>query len=621
MIENPQPAWLPVLLLALPGIAFAAFALNNAIFPCNDRSLSTIPAIGIVIALLPTHVLALAFGSLSTGLALAWGAIGASGYLWVVRNSREFRFALARVHPGLARKCWITALATFPVIPPTILFNFFDEVSPNGHLAIIAHLQNGAYPPRYLYEPGLPLRYHYAFDLAGAIVTGILRIRPDQAIDFLTLALWVCMFLLLWRVGEHVGGKGAGLLVALAVSFCAGLCLFCKIFIVIFYQHPWSIAIPLWCLALLQRTALPRLERPARGVAALICSLLLLSLSEAALFVSTVAALALTEFSKFIQFRDRLSGTILLNLAPLIVATKLIGGFFVSASYPPAGGILGTGFGIRDLLQLDPDLALVSWNLEFFGIVLVLGAIGLFHSRHQRMYLSTTTVVGVVTCNVLQYNFTDDISKFATVSFIPLAIGVGILLSDLRQWANTNIRKAIHALLVLFLLFKGVVFHFYVLFLYDPTSRPPVSLGIIMPYFSAAYPLDLKEAQVISFLRNNMAPSEVVFRGGEKWVPYNMWGGLPTQASVFPAQTGDNDQFGLGEEKFAARKNLANVSDTWFNRILTEHVSWVVTDPNDVCDQRDNGGCAGRRSGGSSCAIWERADFSPSMRWHPGNGS
>ena len=90
MIENPQPAWLPVLLLALPGIAFAAYALNEAIFSRDDRSLCTIPAITIVLALLPTHIVALAFGSLTIGLAVAWCTVGVAGYGWIVRHWRKF---------------------------------------------------------------------------------------------------------------------------------------------------------------------------------------------------------------------------------------------------------------------------------------------------------------------------------------------------------------------------------------------------------------------------------------------------------------------------------------------------------------------------------------------------
>jgi len=222
MIENPQPAWLPLLLLALPGIAFAACSLNAAIFPVRGRPLCTIPVIGMVLALLPTHILASVTGSLSIGLAVAWTMIALTGYAWIVSRPRTVRALFFREYPGLSRRLAIAGLATIPIILPTILLNFHDETYFNQHHAIIAHLQNGAYPPRYLYEPGSLLRYHYGFDLAAAIVTGLLRIRVDQAIDLLTLALWPLMFLLLWRLGEHFGGAKAGLFVSLMVCFAGG---------------------------------------------------------------------------------------------------------------------------------------------------------------------------------------------------------------------------------------------------------------------------------------------------------------------------------------------------------------------------------------------------------------
>src|SRR5262249_55784709 len=150
--------------------------------------------------------------------------------------------------------------------------------------------------------------------------TGLLRVRLDQAIDLLSLALWPCMFLLLWRVGEHVGGKRAGVLVAVAVCYSGGWPIVCSWkylvtntegtstplctvnglqnnppFISYFFQHPWSLAVPIFCLLVLQRGALPRIGSHALGLAALVCAALALSLANAVLFLTTVVALALTE--------------------------------------------------------------------------------------------------------------------------------------------------------------------------------------------------------------------------------------------------------------------------------------------------------------------------------------
>jgi hypothetical protein len=140
--------------------------------------------------LLPTHILALAFGSLSIGLSIAWSLIGAAGYVLILRGQRGNRPAPLIERSAWTKRLGIAALSMMPIVLPTILLNFHDEAYFNEHFAMIAHLQNGTYPPRYLYEPSLPLRYHYGFDIAGAIVTGLLRVRLDHAVDLLTLALW-----------------------------------------------------------------------------------------------------------------------------------------------------------------------------------------------------------------------------------------------------------------------------------------------------------------------------------------------------------------------------------------------------------------------------------------------
>src|SRR3954453_5116497 len=111
MIENPQPAWLPILLLALPGIACAAFALNQAVFAPDNRPFSTVPAIGIVLALLPTHLLALVFGSLTVGLTAAWALVGLAGYAWIAQYWRDFRSSLWAQRAGCLQRLGIAVLA------------------------------------------------------------------------------------------------------------------------------------------------------------------------------------------------------------------------------------------------------------------------------------------------------------------------------------------------------------------------------------------------------------------------------------------------------------------------------------------------------------------------------
>jgi hypothetical protein len=611
MIENPQPAWLPLLLFALPGISFAAYAVNEMIFPRDGRPFCTIPAIGLVLALLPTHILALAFGSLTVGLALAWSIIGAAGYAWIARY-RRVSFSVPPTERAWTRTLGIAALATIPIIPPTILANFLDEANFNGHFAIIAHLQNGTYPPRYLYDPNLPLRYHYGFDLAGALVTALLRVRLDHAIDLLNLALWPCMFLLLLRVGEHVGGKRAGLFVALAVCFSGGWPLLAQIgspcgictvnglrinppFIHTFFQHPWSIGIPIFCLVILQRAALPKLDNPTMGLAALICSLSLLSLAHAVLFIMTVVALGIAEIWRLARWRDRTAAAVLLGLAASLLNAKLIGGFFVSGPFPPAGGFFDTGFNLRDFSGSDAVLGQVQWNLASFGALLIIGAVGLFRARHERLFLAMLAVLAFTIVNLLSYKYSWDIVKFATVGFIALAIGAGIALSDLAGWNARRGRRLIYGVLIIALGGQGVLYPFLLLFAsYNPEGRSPFSMQMIRPYLSRSYLVNPDDARAVSFLRAHMGPSEIVYRAEEKSEPYAIWGGLPTQASLY-SENGTDDVYGLGEERLARRKNLAVISEDWLDRLLAEHVGWVVTDPADVAINSVLDSSAGQR--------------------------
>jgi len=610
VIDNPQPAWLPLLLLALPGIAAAAYAVNETVFPSGLRPLCTIPAIGIVAALLPTHVLALSFGSLTIGLTAAWSIAGVAGYVWIVRHWREFGSTLIESSDA-ARRLGIAALSAVPIVLPTILLNFFDDAYFNGHEAIIAHLQNGTYPPRYLYEPSLPLRYHFAFDLAGAIATGLLRIRLDQAIDLLTIVLWPCMFLLLWRVGEHFGGKRAGLLVALAVCFSGGWPALCTAdeaaasgllsiasramdkcsvgempinppFIAYYFQHPWSIGLPIFCSVILQRAALPQARNQLMAAAALVASLSLLSLCQAVLFLTTVAALALTEIWTFVRARDRSAPIVLLSLGASLVTARLIGGFFVSGSFPPAGGILDTGLVLRAFSGASAVLAQLQWDFASFGAVLVLGILGILSAKRGKVFLMILAAVSLATCNLLQYKYTWDIVKFAAVGFIGLAMGAGIALNYLERWADTLSRRVVFGLIVISVVGQGVLYPLFAALLYDSEGRAALSIQMIRPYLSSAYPLDEDDGRAVSFLRTHMGPSEIVFRAEPKSEPYAIWGGLPIQASVYPADGGDNDAYGLGQKKFAARRDLANISETWFDRLVEQRVTWIVADPGDV---------------------------------------
>jgi hypothetical protein len=600
LIINPQPGWLPLLLFAVPGIVFAACAVNVVIFGSLAQSRSTIPALCLVIALLPTHLLALLLGSLGDGLAVAWGVVSLIGAVWGIRHRRELSDVI-KLQPGDWRRLGCAGLATIPIIAPTIVCNFWDEQAIGGHHAIIAHLQNGAYPPRYLYEPSLPLRYHYAFDLAAAVVAGLLRIRPDQAIDFLTLILWPCMFLLLWRVGDYIGGPRAGLFVGCAVCFAGTWPLgcgkaanepavvaaigqligACKIggvainppFISYFFQHPWSLGVPIFLLVILQWAVFP--ERRFHGQAVLLlCSLALLSLAEIVLFLSLVAAMSLVEIWRLAHDRSPRAIAILLVLAASLAATGVMGGFFAPGGYPSAGGLLGTGIVFRDLpTTLSSALTQLHWNIASLGLLSVLGMLGLLCVRKERLFLSILAATGIVVVNLFRYQYTWDIVKFGTVSFIALAMTAGVVLAVLWDQARTRLRIFGFAAIIVPLTAQGLSFPVLAALVYQTDPK----LAMIRPYFSRSFPIDGDEAATVSYLRTRMAPFDLMFRTRSKAEPYAVFGGLPYSLG-YPLTDVSNDTYGLGGSKFFARHDLERISGDWVERLSAQNIRWVVSD-------------------------------------------
>jgi hypothetical protein len=316
--------------------------------------------------------------------------------------------------------------------------------------------------------------------------------------------------LLLWRVGEHVGGRRAGLLVALAVSFSTGLCPTCTVnglktnppFVSYFFQHPWSLGIVIFCLLVLQRAALDRTDNQVWRVGALVCSLLLLSLAQAVLFVVTVIAFGLADFWKFVRSGSRTAVTVLFGLAAAVLGTKLIGGFFVSAPYPSAGGVLGTGFYLREYPGNNAVLEQIEWNLLSFGLPLVLGVLGLCRAHRERVLLAGLAGTSLIALNGLRYGYSWDITKFAAVTSIALAIGTGIFLAGLLDWARTLVRRLIFGALAIAVAGLGVVYPFYFLLAISPEHRAAFSMQMIRPYVSKQYPVDVDSARAVNFSQN-----------------------------------------------------------------------------------------------------------------------
>ena len=224
----------------------------------------------------------------------------------------------------------------------------------------------------------------------------------------------------------------------------------------------------------------------------------------------------------------------------------------------------------------------IQWNFASFGALMFLGCIGLSQAQRERVFLSILAALAFIITNLLNYKLSWDIVKFGTVAFIVLGIGTGIALSNLAGGTERSGRRLLLGTLIVIVGAQGILYPYLLLFAsYNPNGRAPFSMQMIRPYFSEMYPVSRDDALAVSFLRTHMGRSDIVYRAEEKSEPYAIWGGLPTQASVY-AENGTNDIYGLGEVKFAARKNLSDISEDWLERLAAEHVTWIVANSKDA---------------------------------------
>src|SRR5262249_44059557 len=158
------------------------------------------------------------------------------------------------------------------------------ELLMSGHQAIAAQIQNGIYPPRHGTFPHCLFRYHYGFDLLVALVGSMTRLSVERSIDVVTLASLFYAWCLAWGIGERVAGEGRGWIVPITLRFAGPFAFFFPpmgrpemlyrwlgivqvgraglnpCFASYFFQHPWSISVPL-ALAVLRVALEPELGR------------------------------------------------------------------------------------------------------------------------------------------------------------------------------------------------------------------------------------------------------------------------------------------------------------------------------------------------------------------------
>lgn len=559
---NPLPLALLLLLPMLPGIWAGGFVLLRRM--TLDVWLARVLAAGVSAAawLSAVHVLGYATRSFVIGMSAGTLLVGLGGWaaaFW--HRRRPLGPALAEpMYLAPSRWMWITAALTTLFLAPTVLrFYFFDEINVTGHLAIVAQLQNGAYPPRNLTFPAFELQYHFGVNLLAAMLTALTRVRIDLALDIITLAGWAYCWCLLWVLGDRLFGRHRGALTALCGLLGGGFPYFCEEHYLAssplgthftgvcgyegemlnpttaayIFQHPWSLGLPLLlCLVCLltQRAAPGRAFRLA-CVGALLFAL---SLAQFPSFLAVAPCLVVADAFPDGRFRP-LRGLALAGVTLLVfAAASQLGGFFASRD--------GAGFGLEMATGIVGTVeSSMRWHFRTFGLPLLLGVFGLWLMR-ERVFFVLLIVGSLVVVNFARYAFSWDILKFATLAALGLAIPSSAALAYLLRAGSPGYQRALAGVSLLVVPVSSVVF--LAGFLLMPK-------GIPVFYPSEPPKLTRPDARACAWLRKRIRPGEIVYVREGKAFGYASWAGLP-QIWVANAH-----QFPFKRERIEARYKLA----------------------------------------------------------------
>jgi hypothetical protein len=581
VIPNPLPRACSLLLLALPGVWAAGRWLSGRIFTDPRLSLALAPGLGVAAWLLAVHVSALVTGSLVVGLFAGTALVALGGALAWARAR-----AGAPAAPGGERRprSWglilSTAAATALVAPAALGWAFHDELFLTGHMSIVAQLQNDLYPPVNMTFPEVDLQYHYGFDLLVAMVTALLRLRVDQAIDLVTLAGWAYTWVLLWLLGERTLGDAPAVILPALTLLGGGLILSCDNaddgltlrmvglcmvgdvplnppLVSYAFQHPFSAGLPLAVCAI--HVFWDREVAPRRRFAVLGLLLVALSLCQVALFAALLAAFAFDEVvRRDPTWRARVVGIAIMLGATLLVAPAL-GGFFARSAHA-IGSTLVLRPGITGSAGGD-----ARWLLQTFGLLLPLGVAGLALRREHRALLGSLAFGGIAVVVCMHYRYSRDIEKFGAIAALALGILGAPVVGTVMARSRPAWQRALGIAVMLAVTAPGVAF---------PAAFALGGRGLPEQTFPRAAPVPPPDhAAAIGWLRGHLARGELVYVAPDATSYYAIWGGLP-QVWIDPMV----ERFGFAPAAIAARQRLVETLPEDPRLWVDGGVRWFVDD-------------------------------------------
>jgi hypothetical protein len=582
-LEIPLPAALAALTAATPAIVLFGWAVSRRLF--DERLTARIATIGVALGswVIATHIFGLVTRTLTGGILVATLWLAAAGAVLHRRDRGRAPLPLRHTRRELVEMLIFAVGLTVPIAVIAWRWSFHDELGIGGHQAMIAQVQNDHYPPRSLAFPQFELAYHYGFDLLCAMLTGLLRVRVTTAIDLATCGLWFYSVLAVWLLGERLIGRGAGPLAALVVllgggapstcgasmdqqlSFATHFLAFCEEGGVwlnpgltsYFFQHPWTLGLPLALTILLVET---EDHPPSRAwqLAALIGLFAALYITQVTAFLCFLGAVIASRCCAANQGSRKLRILAIALLAVCGVADVFtLGGFF-------AGG----GGTNTSRLLFHPGVASNArtslwWMVKSFGLPLV-GLLGFTFLRRRRILFASLAAGSLLIINTVRYQLSWDIAKFATVAGIGFTFSWSAVLARLQAGRTRLERVWAPACLIAATVASSVGF------------LATLALGLpgIPHIYSADQPLMTDDArQVANLLRRRMPADAVMYRRLEDASPYATYSGLP-QVWLNPGLALDA---ALEPPRTALATNLPAAPEPY----LEQHVRFFVLDAGD----------------------------------------
>ena len=551
----------------------------------HDEGLARILAPGVALSLwlLAVHVLGLIAHSYVVGLFGGTLLAAGTGY-WIPRYEP---WPPAKTKPP---NPWMFAgalAATVMLLGPEIRCATHDETWLWAHIPTTLQIQNGIYPPRNLIFPQFEFKYHYAIDLAAAVVSSLLgQIDVLIAIHILALLLWGYLFCLFWTVGERlIGGRAAGPVTGTSACSSPGASrFFCQPLrpldhflesdcqpsgvwitpplVSNFLQHPWSLGFMLLAAVLL---IFPGRASANRWWWALLSLLVaFLSLGESVMFVCLLPSLVAIGMPRW------------RGMAPASGASPSLralgtrdapGGQVAPRLLRPGTRAAERRHRVPSHLARRLAARRRALNLESMGLLLPLSLIGAVYFRRESRLLLLLAGGGLLVRNLVTYrHYAFDIVKFSMVSQVALALLAAAALSQAFSRPRWRVAGALGlAVSTAF----GLAWPLAMSLRFQGYGENQLSSHC----FPRHAPPPAPDLAAIDFLRGRIRAGEAVYRT-ENAESYSLFGGLP---QLYP-QTGP---FGFSDSLFAPREMLIRHPSGEPGPFVDQGFRWLVLSPRD----------------------------------------